>query len=160
MMPKLSGTDLVRAVRGDQALATTPILVISARAEEGARIALLEAGANDYVAKPFSLHELRVRVENLVNAGLAEERLQAARLATERERIATSLHERVIGELFEVSLRLGGVRGLASAPVGERIADAVRSMDAIIAEIRQTVFDLPPPSDPHFLSSSPRLLRA
>ena len=143
MMPSLSGTDLVRAVRGDQALATTPILVISARAEEGARIALLEAGANDYVAKPFSLHELRVRVENLVNAGLAEEQLQAARLATERERIATSLHERVIGELFEVSLRLGGVRGLASAPVGERIADAVRSMDAIIAEIRQTVFDLP-----------------
>ena len=145
MMPKLSGTDLVRAVRRDQALTTTPILVISARAEEGARIALLEAGANDYVAKPFSLHELRVRAQNLVNAGLAEERLQTARVATERERIATNLHERVIGELFEVSLRLGGVRGLASAPVGERIAAAVRSLDAIIAEIRQTVFDLPRP---------------
>ncbi len=70
MMPKFSGTDLVRAVRADNDIATTPILVISARADQDARVALLKAGANDYVAKPFSLHELRVRADNLVNAGL------------------------------------------------------------------------------------------
>jgi signal transduction histidine kinase/CheY-like chemotaxis protein len=155
MMPKLSGTDLVRAVRGDEAISTTPILVISARAEEGARIALLEAGANDYVAKPFSLHELRVRADNLVRAGMAETRLQAARVAADRDRIARELHERVIGELFEISLRLGGVRGLAIGRVGERIAEAVRSLDSVIAEIRQTVFDLPPGPAPKPGAASP-----
>lgn len=141
MMPKFTGTDLVRAVRADNDIASTPILVISARADQDARVALLKAGANDYVAKPFSLHELRVRADNLVNAGLVEAQLRAGRVLTDRERIATNLRERVIGELLRLSMTLGAVRSISPDPAAERIDEAMARMDEIVREIRATVFD-------------------
>ncbi|MGZ4435292.1 MAG: response regulator, partial [Trebonia sp.] len=141
MMPELSGADLVRAVRSDKDIATTPILVISARAGDDARVRLLEAGANDYVAKPFSLHELRVRADNLVKTGQLEAQLRAARMLTDRERIARNLRERVIGELLRLSMTLGAVRSITPGPAGERIDEAMTTMDEIIREIRATVFD-------------------
>jgi PAS domain S-box-containing protein len=140
MMPRLSGEDLVRRLRTGGA-AAVPVLVMSARAEEGARVAMLQAGANDYLAKPFSLTELRVRTDNLVNASVLTERLHVAQLAADRERIATDLHERVIRTLFDLSLQLGGVRDLAGGRVQERIDATMAGVDAVIREIRATIFE-------------------
>ena len=140
MMPKLSGEDLVRQLRADGAR-SVPVLVMSARAEEGARVAMLQAGANDYLAKPFSLTELRVRADNLINSSLLTERLHVAQLAADRERIATDLHQRVIGTLFDISLQLGGVRELAAGRVQERIDATMAGVDAVIREIRATIFE-------------------
>jgi len=139
MMPELSGADLVERLRSD-GTGSPPILVMSARADEGARIALLQAGGNDYLAKPFSLAELQVRADNLVNSALLAERLKTAQLDADRERIATDLHDRVIGELFSIGLRLGGVRELADERVRARIDAAVASLDDVIREIRTTIF--------------------
>ncbi|WP_370245743.1 response regulator transcription factor [Acidipila sp. EB88] len=50
-MPRIDGIELTRAVR---ALATTPILVLSVRDQESAKIAALDHGADDYITKPFS----------------------------------------------------------------------------------------------------------
>lgn len=140
MMPKLSGEDLIRQLRAEGA-ASVPVLVMSARAEEGARVAMLQAGANDYLAKPFSLTELRVRADNLVNSSLLAERLHVAQLAADHERIAIDLHQRVISVLFEISLRLGGVRDLAAGRVQERIDATMASLDNVIREVRATIFD-------------------
>jgi PAS domain S-box-containing protein len=140
MMPKLSGEDLIRKLRAEGA-GSVPVLVMSARAEEGARVAMLQAGANDYLAKPFSLTELRVRTDNLINSSLLAERLHLAQLSADRERIATDLHERVIGTLFELSLQLGGVRDLAAGRVQERIDATMSRVDSVIREIRATIFE-------------------
>jgi PAS domain S-box-containing protein len=140
MMPKLSGEDLIRKLRTEGA-GSVPVLVMSARAEEGARVAMLQAGANDYLAKPFSLTELRVRTDNLINSSLLAERLHVAQLSADRERIATDLHERVIGTLFDVSLQLGGVRDLAAGRVQERIDATMSGVDSVIREIRATIFE-------------------
>ena len=140
MMPKLSGEDLIRKLRAEGAC-SVPVLVMSARAEEGARVAMLQAGANDYLAKPFSLTELRVRTDNLINSSLLAERLHVAQLSADRERIATDLHERVIGTLFELSLQLGGVRDLAAGRVQERIDATMSRVDSVIREIRATIFE-------------------
>lgn len=61
MMPKLSGFDVCKELRksGDQ----TPIIMLTARTEEVDRILGLELGADDYVAKPFSMRELAARVK-------------------------------------------------------------------------------------------------
>ncbi len=139
MMPRLSGEDLIHRLRTDGAEAV-PVLVMSARAEEGARVAMLQAGANDYLAKPFSLTELRVRTDNLVKASLLSERLHLAQLAADRERIATDLHDRVIRTLFDLSLQLGGVRELATGRVRDRIDATMAGVDAVIREIRATIF--------------------
>jgi signal transduction histidine kinase/DNA-binding NarL/FixJ family response regulator len=140
MMPKLSGEDLIRQLRAEGAL-SVPVLVMSARAEEGARVTLLQAGANDYLTKPFSLTELRVRAHNLINSSLLVERMHVTQLAADRERIATDLHQRVIGVLFEISLQLGGVRHLAAGRVQQRIDAAMAGMDDVIREVRATIFD-------------------
>ena len=58
-LPDGDGMDLVRSVRQRQ---STPILVVSARHKEAQKIALLDAGADDYLAKPFSVAELLARI--------------------------------------------------------------------------------------------------
>jgi PAS domain S-box-containing protein len=63
MMPGLDGFALVRALRSDAATRHIPIILLSARAGEEASIEGLEAGADDYIVKPFSARELRARVE-------------------------------------------------------------------------------------------------
>jgi two-component system KDP operon response regulator KdpE len=62
-LPDLDGATVVRHVRRD---ATTPILILSARADERVKVATLEAGADDYVTKPFGLDELRARINALL----------------------------------------------------------------------------------------------
>jgi two-component system KDP operon response regulator KdpE len=62
-LPDGDGSTVIRRVRRD---ATTPILVLSARGSEPDKVAALEAGADDYVTKPFGLAELRARVAALL----------------------------------------------------------------------------------------------
>src|ERR1700735_91847 len=59
MMPGMSGVDLCRRVRNK---AATPIIVLSVRDQERAKVEALDAGADDYVTKPFSIQELLARV--------------------------------------------------------------------------------------------------
>jgi two-component system alkaline phosphatase synthesis response regulator PhoP len=66
MLPGLDGLDLCRAVRADTlnpAVAHVPILMLTARDEEIDRVVGLEVGADDYLTKPFSMHELLARVK-------------------------------------------------------------------------------------------------
>ncbi len=69
MLPQRSGYDFCRAVRKDSA---TPILFISARADEADRVKGLEMGADDYVVKPFNLSELVARVKAILRRATGE----------------------------------------------------------------------------------------
>ncbi|MEH0841053.1 SpoIIE family protein phosphatase [Micromonospora sp. CPCC 205711] len=62
MMPRLDGFGLLRELRADRRTATVPVIVLSARAGEGAAVEGLRAGADDYLPKPFSSDELLARV--------------------------------------------------------------------------------------------------
>jgi PAS domain S-box-containing protein len=98
MMPRCSGDELVRAVREDEALAATPIIVLTAKADDDLRVRLLSQGAQDYLAKPFCADELLARARNLVAIKRTHDLLQAeldtrlgdleelAREVTERKR--------------------------------------------------------------------------
>jgi DNA-binding response OmpR family regulator len=66
MLPELDGRAVIRAVRGDDEAAATPILVLSARGSTVDRIAGLEDGADDYLPKPFSPAELVLRVKSIL----------------------------------------------------------------------------------------------
>jgi PAS domain S-box-containing protein len=63
MMPVLDGFGLLRALRSNSATAGVPVILLSARAGEEARVDGLGAGADDYLTKPFSARELVARVE-------------------------------------------------------------------------------------------------
>ena len=59
MMPDISGVEVTRAIRAHSA---TPVLILSVRDHERAKVEALDAGADDYVTKPFSIQELLARV--------------------------------------------------------------------------------------------------
>jgi len=69
MLPQRSGFDFCRAVRKDSA---TPIIFLSARADEADRVKGLELGADDYVVKPFNLSELTARVKAILRRSTGE----------------------------------------------------------------------------------------
>ncbi|MDZ8104122.1 MAG: ATP-binding protein [Nostoc sp. DedQUE12a] len=81
MMPFLDGFGLLQALRTDPQTKKVPIILLSARAGEEARVEGLEAGADDYLIKPFSARELLARVE----AALKMARLRQETMQREQE---------------------------------------------------------------------------
>jgi DNA-binding response OmpR family regulator len=71
MMPKLNGRELARRLRAGDDTCRIPILLLTARAAEEDAVAGLEAGADDYVTKPFSVDELQARIGRLLDARAA-----------------------------------------------------------------------------------------
>jgi CheY-like chemotaxis protein len=104
MMPRLDGFGLLRAIREDPALRDLPVVVLSARAGEEAKVEGLEAGADDYLAKPFSARELLARVA--ANIALARLRREAAEAVRSSEAVAREQAERV-----QLALDAGAIIG-------------------------------------------------
>lgn len=69
MLPRLDGLDVLRQLRARPETAGTPVLMLTARAEESDIVVGLELGADDYVTKPFSWNEVRARVRALLRRG-------------------------------------------------------------------------------------------
>ena len=90
MMPVMDGFTLLRELRGDAALRTMPVLLLSARAGEEARVEGWEAGADDYLVKPFSARELVARVGT---------QLEMARIRRDAERVVRQSEQRLRADL-------------------------------------------------------------
>jgi len=104
MMPRLDGIALVRAIRANSALANLPVILLSARADEQARLEGLNAGADDYLTKPFNAHELVARVG--ANLKLAQMRQEATRDLQYRKAQFESLFNQVPLGVYLVDSRL------------------------------------------------------
>jgi signal transduction histidine kinase len=83
MMPVMNGFALLREVRSDPRTRVVPVLMLSARAGEEARVSGLAAGADDYVTKPFSARELTARVRSLLALSKARQETERLRAAAE-----------------------------------------------------------------------------
>ena len=112
-MPKLDGFGLLKAIREDPALNDLPVIILSARAGEEARIEGLEAGANYYLTKPFSDRELIAQVNaNLKFVHLRREttrqlRESAKELQSRTAQYETLLHRAPLGVyVVDADLRL------------------------------------------------------
>jgi two-component system response regulator MprA len=93
-MPQMDGLEVCRRLRdvGDR----TPVLMLTARGEIDDRVAGLDAGADDYLVKPFALRELLARIRALIRRSSDEEQLQ--QLAFEDLRLDVRAHEAWRGE--------------------------------------------------------------
>ena len=126
MMPGLDGFGLLAAIRNDPELRDLPVIMLSARAGEEARIEGLEAGADYYLTKPFSARELVAQVNaNLTLARVRSEAARDLRAGEEALRRRTTQFETLLNEAplgvylvdadFKISGRqshgIAGVRG-------------------------------------------------
>ncbi|MFZ0791034.1 MAG: response regulator [Chromatiaceae bacterium] len=128
MMPKLSGIEVCRRLKGDTSLPFTPIIMVTARAGSEDVIAGLDAGADEYLTKPVDQNALLARVRSMLRIKALHEaaedqtmrlQLQAAELAAwNRE-----LERRVTDQLAELE-RLSRLKRFLSPSLAERILAA------------------------------------
>ncbi len=121
MMPALDGFGLLAAVRADVALREVPVLLMSARAGEEARVEGLAAGADDYLTKPFSARELLARVT--ANVQMYRLRQDAARRLKEHARVLEA-------EVAQRAVAEEALRHL-NETLEARVADAVAERDRL-----------------------------
>ncbi|MGI5413751.1 SpoIIE family protein phosphatase [Streptomyces chartreusis] len=96
MMPRMDGFELVRALRADPRTSRLPIVLLTARAGEEESVQGRQAGADDYLAKPFSARQLLARVRT----GLELSQMRERALTETRDQLA------VLASLAEAGLRL------------------------------------------------------
>jgi PAS domain S-box-containing protein len=81
MMPVMSGDQMAQAIRQVDELKDVPIVMLTALADEQLRVKMLQASVQEYITKPFTVGELRARLENLLSPRLqAAEKLQLSEL--------------------------------------------------------------------------------
>jgi two-component system phosphate regulon response regulator PhoB len=97
LLPKLSGLEVLRAVRGEPRTRSLPILVLTARSTEMDKLLGFERGADDYLTKPFSPKELTARVAAILRRTRGEEAAAVTKIGPfefDRERHRVLLHGR------------------------------------------------------------------
>ncbi|MFC8243558.1 response regulator transcription factor [Streptomyces chartreusis] len=115
-LPDMDGIDVCRGIRR---LSDVPVIILSARGEEADRVLGLELGADDYLAKPFSIRELVARVRAVTRrTQRTETAAEPVRTETpgEPERIGTAALDRGRTEALVERLRAGALAERAAAP--------------------------------------------
>ena len=99
MLPDMSGLELTRSLKRDRETRELPVIMLTARAEEGDKVAGLEGGADDYVTKPFSPRELLARINAVLRRSGSQdetERVRVRELSLDRASHRVMVGERTV----------------------------------------------------------------
>ena len=91
MMPEINGVDVCTRIRQNHSTRGVAVIILTARADEATKLAALQAGANDFLTKPFSTAELALRLENQIS--MARIRREMADLNTELQTALEQIKE-------------------------------------------------------------------
>jgi signal transduction histidine kinase len=140
MMPRMDGLELLRALRADPGTATIPVVLLSARAGEEAAVEGLQAGADDYLIKPFSAQELLARVKVHVDMSRAREEIERERdefLSAVAHDLRTPLTAiKGFTQILQRQLKRHAVLD------AERAADPLRLIDHTATRLTQMIAEL------------------
>jgi two-component system phosphate regulon response regulator PhoB len=149
MLPLMSGLEVCRQLRRQPTTSNIPIIMLTARGEEGDRIRGLDAGADDYVSKPFSPSELVARIRAVlrrIRPALADEVLEYADIAMDlvQHRVLRSgkpvhlgpTEFRLLRHLMEHPGRVFSREQLLDAVWGRDVYVEARTVDVHIRRLR------------------------
>lgn len=145
MLPDLDGIEVCNVIRKRS---NVPIMILSMRSEVSERVQALKAGADDYMCKPFSMHEMTARVEALIRRShtmMAETARQAAatvQVADDREPIQLDFERRLLlvrGQLVETTFSEYELMKLFLAYPGkvfsrEELINTIRGFDSFVTD--------------------------
>jgi signal transduction histidine kinase len=140
MMPEVSGLDLTSQIKGDPSLRHIPVILVTARGENDAALEGYEAGADDFVAKPFHTKVLQARVRaHLKMRGLSLQLADQARLASAGTLAAGLAHEvkNPLNAAVNAArvLAQGGSARVPNDKLMDLIIDALGRIDGIISAL-------------------------
>ncbi|MBM3598629.1 MAG: phosphate regulon transcriptional regulatory protein PhoB [Alphaproteobacteria bacterium] len=152
MLPQLSGIEVCRRLRRQAQTRTTPIIMLTARGEEGDRIRGLNSGADDYITKPFSPSELMARIRAVMrrtNPAATAEVLRCADLSMDLvghrvRRNGRDIHLgptefRLLRYLLEHQGRVFSREQLLDAVWGSDVYVELRTVDVHIRRLRKAI---------------------
>jgi DNA-binding response OmpR family regulator len=134
VMPRVDGIALVKAVRADDALRTLPVIVVTERGELDSRVEGIEAGADDYLIKPFSPRELLARARAVLELARMREAVERATGREEALREANRKKDEFLSMLAH-ELR----NPLAPLTYGIHILGLPGTSSEVIARTRETL---------------------
>jgi two-component system phosphate regulon response regulator PhoB len=151
-LPKVSGIEVCRRIRARAESRNLPVIMLTARGEESDRIRGLDTGADDYIAKPFSMSELTARVRAVlrrIRPGLAEDRVQHGDLSVDRvahrvKRAGKEIHLgptefRLLDYLIQHPGRVFSREQLLDAVWGSDVYVEARTVDVHIGRLRKAL---------------------
>jgi two-component system phosphate regulon response regulator PhoB len=152
MLPKVSGIEVCRRLRGRQESRNVPIIMLTARGEEADRIRGLDTGADDYVVKPFSMTELFARIRAVmrrIRPGLADDQVRCGDIVIDRvahrvKRDGTEVHLgptefRLLDYLMQHPGRVFSREQLLDAVWGSDVYVEARTVDVHIGRLRKAL---------------------
>ncbi|WP_184716048.1 phosphate regulon transcriptional regulator PhoB [Caulobacter sp.] len=152
MLPKVSGIEVCRRLRGRAETRNVPIIMLTARGEESDRIRGLDTGADDYVVKPFSMVELTARVRAVlrrIRPGLADDRITVGDIIIDRvahrvKRGGKEIHLgptefRLLDYLMQHPGRVFSREQLLDAVWGSDVYVEARTVDVHIGRLRKAL---------------------
>lgn len=160
MLPKISGIEVCRRLRGRAESRNMPIIMLTARGEEGDRIRGLDTGADDYITKPFSMTELLARVRAVlrrIRPALAEDVATFGDISVDRSahrvrRGAKDIHlgpteYRLLDHFMQHPGRVFSREQLLDAVWGSDVYVEARTVDVHIGRLRKAL-NIPGQNDP------------
>lgn len=152
MLPKLSGIEVCRRIRGKSETRNMPIIMLTARGEESDRIRGLDTGADDYLTKPFSMSELIARIRAVlrrIRPGLADDRLNHGDIVIDRvahrvRRAGNEIHLgptefRLLDHLMQHPGRVFSREQLLDAVWGSDVYVEARTVDVHVGRLRKAL---------------------
>jgi two-component system phosphate regulon response regulator PhoB len=160
MIPKVPGIEVCRRLRTRADARNTPIVMLTARGDEGDRIRGLDTGADDYIAKPFSISELLARLRAVmrrIRPGLAEDKVRVGDIVIDRaaHRVRRANREvhlgptefRLLDYLAQHAGRVFSREQLLDAVWGSDVYVEARTVDVHIGRLRKAL-NVEPEIDP------------
>ena len=152
MLPKVSGIEVCRRLRGRPETRNVPIIMLTARGEESDRVRGLDVGADDYLTKPFSVPELAARIRAVlrrIRPGLADDRLTHGDIVVDRvsHRVKRSGKEvhlgptefRLLDYLMQHPGRVFSREQLLDAVWGSDVYVEARTVDVHVGRLRKSL---------------------
>ncbi|RZJ31484.1 MAG: phosphate regulon transcriptional regulatory protein PhoB [Brevundimonas sp.] len=152
MLPKLSGIEVCRRIRGRSETRNLPIIMLTARGEESDRIRGLDTGADDYLTKPFSMTELTARIRAVlrrIRPGLADDRINHGDIVIDRvahrvRRAGLEIHLgptefRLLDHFMQHPGRVFSREQLLDAVWGSDVYVEARTVDVHVGRLRKAL---------------------
>ena len=145
MMPEMDGFEVCRQLRANTPTKSTPIVMLTARADEATKFKALECGATDFLTKPFSITEVKSRLRNLVEASKFQKELA----------LKNTLLQSALENLKETKEQLAQSEKLASlgkmsAGIVHEINNPLNIVNTFFYALRKMESKIPPDSRERF----------